>query len=162
LSGGLDYGRLLDDLEGAFEEVALAALGHEHVGKEGRRDAPDPQCQGAYLGLVSTTGAVQIGIASDETGCQSLARGLMGTDGAEPPFPAAELADAVCEIVNIVAGGFKSRARERAGALTLGLPVFFRGPAQATDHTAVEVSVVRLGSTAVSLLLVHPRSHSSD
>ncbi len=160
MSSGLDHTALLGDLELAFADVARTALGQGEVGNMGRLEAPHPQVQGAYLGLVSTAGAFQIGIAADEAGCQLLGRSLMGMAGADPPLPPAELADAVCELVNIVAGGFKSRARDRAGALTIGLPVFFHGPAQATDHTGVLVSLVRLGAAEVALLLVHPRTHA--
>jgi CheY-specific phosphatase CheX len=106
---------------------------------------------------VALQGALQIGIASDEAGCQALSKALMGMPETDPPLAPEELADAFCEIVNIVAGGFKSRARERAGALTMGLPVFFHGPAQATGHTAVRVSLVRVGTIQVALMLVYPR-----
>jgi len=158
LSQAPDFGRTLDDLEAAFEEVALTALGVERVVPLERSDAPPPQFQGSYLGLVALQGAIQIGIASDEAGCQALSKGLMAMGEGDPPLPAEELADAFCEIVNIVAGGFKSRVREKAGALTMGLPVFFHGPAQPTGHTAVKVSLVRVGEIKVALLLVFPRT----
>jgi CheY-specific phosphatase CheX len=157
VSQGLDFGETIQDLEAAFEEVARTALGVEEVVALERRDAPHPRHQGAYLGLVALQGALQIGIASDEAGCQKLSKALMGAPETDPPLAPEELADAFCEIANIVAGGFKSRARERAGALTMGLPVFFRGPAQATGHTAVRVSLVRVGTTQVALMLVYPR-----
>ena len=45
-----------------------------------------------------------------------------------------EMADAMCEIVNIVAGDFKARVRDRANPLQMGLPVFIQGAVQATDR----------------------------
>jgi len=158
LSGGLDHRALVGHLEEAFEEVARTALGQGDVSRPGHLDAPLPRWQGAYIGLVAAQGAFQLGIAADVAGCQLLAKSLMSMPESDPPLADAELADAVCEIANIVAGGFKSRARDKVGALTLGLPVFFHGPAQATEHTGVLVSVIRLGSASVALLLVHPRA----
>ncbi len=160
MSGPFDLPVLLADLETAFVEVATSALGLSDPVVEARLvKEPPPPYQGAYLGLVSSQGAIQIGIASDEPGCQALAKGLMGMTEVDPALAAPEMADAFCEIVNIVAGGFKARVREKVGSLTMGLPVFFHGPAQPTEHTAVTVTDVRLGEVPVSLLLVYPRGH---
>lgn len=159
MSGPFDLPALLADLEAAFVEVATSALGLSDPVVEARLvKEPPPPYQGAYLALVSSQGAIQIGIASDEPGCQALAKGLMGMTEADPALAAPEMADAFCEIVNIVAGRFKSLVREKAEAFTMGLPVFFHGPAQPTGHTAVEVSVLRAGALRVALLLVHPRA----
>ncbi len=155
-----DLGALLTDLEAAFREVAETALGRSGLVVEGHADEPEPGLQGAYLALVAPTGALQIGIAAGEAGCQALAKGLMGMGEADPPLAAPEMADAFCEIVNIVAGGFKGRIREKVGSLTMGLPVFFHGPAQPTEHTAVRVARLRAGGIAVALLLVFPRPHA--
>lgn len=150
-------GAWLVDLEGAFEEVSTTALGLPGLSITGRHDQP-PALHGAYLALVGPTGAVQIGLASIPEGCQALAKGLMGMGPADPPLPEREMADAVCEIVNIVAGAFKARVRDRAGPLQMGLPVFIQGAVQATDRVAVRVAEVRLGDVPAVILLVHPRA----
>jgi Chemotaxis phosphatase CheX len=157
VSGTGGFGEFLPDLEAAFAEVASSALGRPEAVTAQRLEDPPPRYQGAYLGIVAAQGALQIGLASDEAGCQALAKGLMGMADGEPDLPTGEMADAFCEIVNIVAGGFKARIRDRAGALQLGLPVFFRGPAQPTEHTAVKVAMVALGPVSAALLLVFPR-----
>lgn len=162
MSGGLDFAAMLPDLEAAFQEVAKTALGLSEMATLERLDAPYPEYQGAYLGLVSTQGALQIGIASNEAGCQALAKGLMGMGEGDPPLEPAEMADAVCEIVNIVAGAFKGKVRERIGQLTLGLPVFFRGPAQPTGHTAVKVAQLASGPITAALLIVFPRGQGES
>jgi len=158
VSGAVDFGALLPHLEAAFAEVAARALGLDPVEVERRLEEPPTPYQGAYLGLLAARGAIQVGVASDEAGCQALSRGLLGLPEGEPPLCAAELADALCEIANIVAGGFKGRVRETTGSLAMGLPVFFRGPAQPTDHTAVRVAVLRAGAVRVALLLMHPKA----
>ncbi|MBL0276185.1 MAG: chemotaxis protein CheX [Anaeromyxobacter sp.] len=147
----------LADLEGAFEEVATSALGFAGVEVTARHDTPVP-LHGAYLGLMGPAGAVQIGLASSLEGCQALARGLMGMTPAEADLPDGEVADAVNEIINIVAGAFKARVRDRASALQMGLPVFIRGAIQATDRVGVRVAEVKTGDLTAALLLVHPRA----
>jgi len=107
---------------------------------------------------VGPTGAVQIGLASSPEGCQALAKGLMGMGAEEPALPDNEMADAVCEIINIVAGAFKARVRDRATPLQMGLPVFIQGAVQPTERIAVQVAEVKFGEVAAVLLLVHPRA----
>ena len=150
-------GAWLADLEGAFEEVATTALGYPGMAVLGRHERP-PALHGAYLGLVGSAGAVQIGLASSPEGCQALAKGLMGMGPDEPALPDNEMADAVCEIINIAAGGFKARVRDRCNPLQMGLPVFIQGAVQATDRVAVRVADVKFGDLEAVLLLVHPRT----
>ena len=158
MSGATDLAGLLPDLESAFGEIARTALGIAEVVRQGEVGDSYPHLQGAYLPLTSPQGAIQIGIASDEGGCQAFARGLLSMTEADGPLAPAEMADAFCEIANIVAGAFKRRIADRAGAMTLGLPVFFHGPPQASEHTAVEAVMLRAGATAAALLLVYPRA----
>jgi hypothetical protein len=147
----------LGDLESAFEETARNALGIDAVEVRDRGGLPVASWQGAYMSLAGPSGALQVGIAGEERVCEALARGLLGMS-LEEPLPAADMADAVCEIVNIVAGAFKARVRDRAPQLTLGLPTFFRGGVQETDRTAVSVAEIRAGGLPAALLLVHARS----
>jgi CheY-specific phosphatase CheX len=144
------------DLEASFEAVARSALGAEAFEVAARHERT-PALHGAFLGLVGPTGAIQIGLASDEAGCQALARGLLAMTEADGPLPDTDLADAMCEIVNIVAGDFKARLRDRVAGLQLGLPVFIKGSVQATEQTAVRVAEVRIGAVPAAVLLVHPR-----
>jgi hypothetical protein len=152
----------LADLEAAFDETARGALGADAVAVTARGEHPRPSWQGAYLGLVGPSGALQIGLAAEEPVCQALAKGLLGMDPGDEALPAAEMADAVCEIVNIVAGAFKGRVRDRAAQLTMGLPTFFHGGVQETERTAVKVAEVRFGDLPAALLLIHPRGAAPE
>ncbi|HYG66023.1 MAG TPA: chemotaxis protein CheX [Anaeromyxobacteraceae bacterium] len=152
------FAACLGDLEAAFEDVSTSALGFGDLAVIARHDHAPEGCRGAYLALVGPAGAVQVGVASDEVGCQALAKALLGMDPSSPELPPEEVADAVAEIVNIVAGGFKARVRDRFSPLQLGLPTFFTGPAQPTERTAVVTAELRVASYRVVLLLVHPRA----
>lgn len=147
----------LADLEGAFEETARGALGIDAIEVLRRGDHPNPGQHGSYLGLIGPSGALQIGIAADAATCQALAKSLLAMGPEEPALSDAEVADAVSEIVNIVAGAFKTRVRDRAPQLTMGLPTFFHGGVQESERTAVRVAEIRAGDLAATLLLVHPR-----
>jgi CheY-specific phosphatase CheX len=146
----------LPDLEGAFEDIASPAMGFPGMEVVHRHRTPRA-ANVALLGLNGPDGAVQIGLASDEDGCQALARGLLGLTPDEEPLPEAEAADAFCEIVNIAAGAFKVRLRDRACPLQMGLPIYVQGIVQATEHASVQVADVRFGEARASLLLIHPR-----
>lgn len=154
-------GAWLADLEGSFQDIASSALGFPGMKVTGRHDEA-PALHTAILGLMGPAGSVQIGIGSSAEGCQALAKGLMGMGPADGALPEEEMADAVCEIVNIAAGAFKTRLRDRATPLQLGLPVFIRGAVQATEHVAVRVAEVQFGDVAAALLLVHPRAASGS
>ena len=150
----------LPELEAAFEDTARGALGIEIVRVKARGGHPVASWQGAYLSLIGPGGALQIGLAGDAKACQTLAKGLLGLAPAEADLSAPEMADAFCEIVNIVAGAFKSRVRDRAPQLTMGLPTFFNGGVQETERTAVKVAEIEAGGHSAALLLVHPRGAS--
>jgi CheY-specific phosphatase CheX len=150
-------GGWLADLEGAFQDISASALGFPAMTVVARHAAA-PSEQAALLGLMGPAGAVQIGLAASAAGCQALAKGLMGLGPAEEALPDSEMADALCEIVNIAAGAFKARLRDRASPLQMGLPVFIHGSVKPTDHVAVRVAEVRFGEVVAALLLVHPRT----
>ena len=150
----------LADLEGAFEDIAAPALGLPGMEVLHRHRTP-PVAHAALLGLTGPEGSIQIGLASDEAGCQSLAMSLLGLGPDEGPLPTAEAADAFCEIVNIAAGAFKARLRDRTTQLQMGLPIYIHGAVQATEQVEVQVSEVRFGDARAALLLVHPRSAES-
>ena len=156
-SEGAGLASFITDLEGAFEEIATTALGLPGVVVTARHDKPLP-LHGAYLGLMGPAGAIQIAVASSPEGCQALAKGLMGMGPGDEDLPEGEMADAVNEIINIVAGAFKARVRDRANPLQMGLPVFIRGAVQSTDRIGVQVAEIKAGEIPAALLLVHPRA----
>jgi hypothetical protein len=148
----------LGDLESAFREVASSALALPAIEVTARGHRAPAAWQGAYLGLVGMAGGFQIGLASDEAGCQALAKGLLGAEPGAEALPVAEMADAMCELVNIVAGAFKARVRERVSPLQMGLPIFFHGAVQETEHTGLSVAELRAGDVPAALVLVYPRT----
>ena len=153
---GLPAADWMGVLEQAMEEVAGGAFGCTVV-RRGRHGKPEAGMAGAYLGLVGAGGGIQIGVASTPDGCQALSKALLGMEADAPPLGPEEVADAVSEIVNILAGAVKARVRDRVPTMQMGLPTFFLGPLQPTEKLAASVADVEVGGVATSLLLVHPR-----
>src|SRR5262245_53117846 len=71
-------------------------------------DAPETASpSGAYIALVGDDVNLQVGLTSDATGCQTLAKALFGLKPDAANLPEADVADAVGEIVNMIGGGAK-------------------------------------------------------
>ena len=148
----------LDALSAELDALATGMLGLGGVEPVTKGATPPAGMEGAYLGLISSSGSYQIGLASTRDGCQALARSLLALES-QSELPASDVADAACEIVNILAGGVKRRLMEQgAQQVVLGLPTFFHGAVQPTERLGVAVAEVRLGALPAALLVVHPRA----
>ncbi|HEX7622665.1 MAG TPA: chemotaxis protein CheX [Anaeromyxobacteraceae bacterium] len=151
----------LSALEAELIILAKDALALPPVRVTTRGGPPPPTMEGAYLGFISSEGAYQIGLAATPEGCQAFARGLLSSTPSDPPLPQADVADAVCEIVNMLAGGVQRRIRKLSGLqVGLGLPTFFHGAVQPTERLGVSVAEIQVGELSAALLVLHPRTRS--
>ena len=107
---------------------------------------------GALIPIVSEMAPVQIGLFSDEAGCQSMARALLYC-GPTDPLTRAEMIDAMSELVNMLAGSVKARVARYASHAALGLPTFVHGPVEASSSTVVETVPLQVGD-AVALVVI--------
>lgn len=151
----------LDALSESTSEVAATVLGGMPF--TASPEASDlgaalGQGQGAYLGLVAREEPIQVGLVADAAGCQLLAKALLGMDAADEDLPVADVSDAMCEIINIVAGGLKRRVIDRM-PVTLGLPIFVAGPPLPNPQQEMLVRALSIGAVPASLLLVTQRAH---
>jgi CheY-specific phosphatase CheX len=146
----------LEAIEASFAEIASTSFAVDHFEVTARHESPPPQMSGAYLGLLASDCSVQIGIAASMDCCRGLARALFQMSPGDT-VPDGDVADAVCEVANMLGGGVQRRVRETS-EVRLGLPTFFHGPVQPTDRLGVAVSEFRAGDMAGALLVVHPRS----
>lgn len=104
---------------------------------------------GAVIPLISDHSNVELVFISSTSGCAVLARALVGMDPEEDISPE-DVADAMCELANIVAGVVKRQLHATEPGLTLGLPVAFEGRLMCVDgYAAARVSV---GVTDVEVL----------
>ena len=148
----------LDALCESASEVASTVLGGMPFTAPGT-DSSYGSGHGAYLGLVADDEPIQVGLLVDPPGCQLLAKSLLGMDPAEEDLPISDVSDAMCEIVNIVAGGLKRRVAERM-RITLGLPIFVAGHPLPNQQQEVSARALELGEIKVKLLVLAQKPHA--
>ena len=136
----------------ASSELALS-LGIDAVEVLGWHDLPPTGMAGAYIPMLAEDQTLQLALLASPEGCADLSRLLLGMEQ-EEEVAAADIADAVGELVNIVAGGVKQRLQDGAGGLRLGLPVFIHGYVQPTQQLEVSLASVRIGAVDAHLMVL--------
>jgi len=114
---------------------------------------------GAYLGLVAQEEPIQVGILVDGPGCQALSKALLGMEPADEDLPPSDVSDAMCEIINIIAGGLKRRVAQRM-PVTMGLPIFVSGHPLPNQQQTVLARSIKIGEVAASVLLLTQKQNS--
>lgn len=137
-------GALADDLRASVQQVLATmveggcdCLGADAAASEARLHA-QVEFQGAHRGVLS--------VVCDESGAEDLARGLLML-GPDDPLGPEEVADALKECANMVAGVLKTRAFGSDGDARLSVPRLQSAPAPA----GALLWRVRGGTMAVAL-----------
>lgn len=112
---------------------------------------------GGYVSLTSGERSLQIGLLSDILGWQSL-RGIVESDEARARH---EVVEGACELVIEVARAMTAKLGG-ASPFSIGLPLFVDGTVLTASETEVQAADIVLGSTRALLVLVTPRSTTSD
>ena len=144
----------------ASTELALS-LGIDGVELLGWHDVPPTGMAGAYIPLLAEDQTLQLALLASPAGCAGLSRLLLGMEPDEDVSDA-DIADAVGELVNIVAGGVKQRMQGpgktgtgkigTGGSLRLGLPVFIHGYVQPTQQLEISLASARIGAVEAHLM----------
>ena len=137
----------------AVQEIARDALGREGFSVVEENTRVPRQVQGALIAVSSENEAVQIGFTTDEPGCASFSRALLGL-GSEDPLSVTLFADGMREIVNMIAGAVKRRFPENAARLRLGLPLYVHGHLGFADGNDRRATKLKIGNHMCILLLV--------
>lgn len=161
MAGKVPQSAWLEAFEASAFDVAGSALGCEASVVLERGAMPPPQMPGAYLPLVGEDEQVQLALGAAPEHCQALAKMMMqlGTDAED--LPSGDVADAMNEIVNIMAGAVKTRLLPTVPTLRLGLPIFIHGQPEPTDRLVTSVAHVKLGAVPATLLVVQHRDHAA-
>jgi hypothetical protein len=139
----------------AANEFGTTTLGFDVGDPNATRRLPE-NLTGCFVALVGEQESLQVGLASDSEGCQTLARALFAADD---PLPDSDVTDALGEIANIMAGGVKKR-RTSQGGMSLGLPMVMEGHVRITERQEMAHLDIALGEVPVRLLVVCNREHS--
>jgi hypothetical protein len=145
-------------MNGAASEVATTALGFSGCQIVRNHTAIPAGHEGAYMALIGQDESVQLGLLSTPRGCQALAKALLQMAPEDEDLGPPDLADAVCEVTNIITGGVKTRVNGRGASLALGLPIFVGGAVRLTNHQVLAVAEVLIGDVPAALVLIEPRA----
>jgi len=142
----------------AVSEVVGSSVGWETPASVARRAGIPSDLSGAFIPLAGEGMAIQLGLTGTDASCRMLAAALLQCSADEvAALPLAEVADAVCEVVNIAAGHVKARLVESQQGIALGLPLFIHGAVQPGDRMDVDVFDLRFGEVPLVLVLLHRR-----
>jgi hypothetical protein len=140
----------------ATTEVASQALGFEAVVPSGQPGAAFDSPYGAYVPLTSGEDVLQLGLVAERAGCETISRALLCMAPDDAFSAESDIADAVGEIANMVAGGVKKRMDDRVPGILLGLPLFVSGGVE--PHGADRsVSEVRIGDVRAQVVVLWTR-----
>jgi Chemotaxis phosphatase CheX len=144
-------------VEGAAGEIATYALSLPGAVVQ---DPVGLECAsamiGAHIPVIGGGQAFDLALVASADGCLALSRAILCMDGAAP-LRDAEVADAVGEIVNMLAGAVKRRMSGQGAELVLGLPLFLHGYIQPTDRLSVLTLPTRFGTIDTMVLIAGQR-----
>ena len=109
---------------------------------------------GSIIPIVSNMAPIQVGLFSNDVGCELLARALLGSSPHET-LTRAEVVDAIGEIVNMLSGNVKARVARYATHAALGLPTFVHGPIETLSQQVVEAVRVKIGMADAYVVVLH-------
>jgi hypothetical protein len=156
-SSKLTLGHWRTAIEAAAREVATYALSFSSsVVKDPVALEAATAMIGAHIPLVGTGQAFDLALVATADGCQALSRAILCM-GPGPALRDAEVADAVGEIVNMLAGSMKRGLSGTGADLTLGLPIFIHGYLQPTDRLSVLAFPTQFGKIETIVLVAGHR-----
>jgi CheY-specific phosphatase CheX len=134
-------------------ELATVALGFDGASFVAKRDKMPTDLTSAVIALVSDSASVQLGVASTEDGCKTLARALLCMDPGEE-LPPDDVADAVGEVANIIAGQVKRCIGDQASQVKLGLPLVVHGRFETSDSVETAFADLNVGPVPVTVMVL--------
>jgi len=137
----------------AADDLAVTTLGYE-PGQVVSNGSVLPEMPfGSFVALTGETISVQIGIAVTRPACLQLARAMLCME-ADEELGEEDLTDVLGEMVNVLAGGAKSRLADRVEPMRIGLPIVVHGFVDVTKVAEVDVTILRWGAVEAQLILL--------
>lgn len=144
--------RWVEAASAAAVDIASQAFGWDATIRNGT-GLPFRAPFGAYVPLSSSDSVVQLGIVAELSDCETMSRALLGMAPDEHFGTESDVADAIGEIANMLAGATKTRLSEIVHDIVLGLPLCVKGTIEA--HAVEQVSTeVCFGPVRANLMLL--------
>ncbi len=143
----------LDATTKSLIEVAETYFDVSTMEAEDFLDDDSPKC-GATIGLASEENTVQLMLVATRRGSEILGKALLGFDPDEA-IELGDLADAIGEIVNIVAGMVKGVVNDQDDSLNLSLPTFVEGTLEPVGGQVVLGTVINMGPVQTKVVVIN-------
>lgn len=139
-------------IEGMREIAQALNLGHcEFISRDGKLSEG---LAGAYIPVVGDRANVQLAVLSSAQGNRNMARSLLQMDPDDADLTSEDVADAVCEISNMLAGRVKAGMAQKEPGLRLGLPVFIDGRLEEGNARKVNIVQMSVANDRVSVMVM--------
>jgi hypothetical protein len=124
-----------------------------------RGDAPGPReaTLAAYVPILAPDGALHVGVVVDGAAGRELARALLQEPSGDGLTPT-DVADALGEIANMVAGAAKASMSSAMGLVALGLPLIVHGCIAPSADTAIECARAEVAGVPLTLVVMQSRA----
>jgi len=143
------------------EEFASTSLGCEDSEILGNVKTIPQGMAGAYLAMVGTDESIQIGFVSSKEGCKSLSGALLCMEPEElDELTDADIADAMGEVINIIAGMVKTEMSKLNANFNLGLPIFLDGKIETSPQQESGAVKIRIGEIETQMIIVKQQETS--
>lgn len=153
----VDLQTWLDALRAAAYKFMQNTFNSHDVSATSRQsNLPWNNTMGAWVPLVGREHSLQLGLVSTDDGCQAIARKLLNLRP-EAPLTEEDMADAIRETVNILAGTSKTAIEGDTPASTLGLPIFINGHIKITKEQAAASEMISFGDISCYLVVLKQR-----
>lgn len=136
------------------KEFASVALGIEQVAVNGVVAAMPSNQPIALIALAGSQSSVQLGLSASPEACQAISKMLLGMEMDEPDLESGEVADAMGEAANILAGQVKSLMSCVDSSLNLGIPIFIRGQIDKSADSEVGLAHIHIGDIPIGVVVI--------
>lgn len=113
---------------------------------------------GGFVTLLGSQLSLQVAILSDTKGIQQISRALMCMEPDEPDLDEDDVADAMCEVANQLAGMMKRDLISACPDVRIGLPLVVKGSLLRPHGMQAETVKLRFGRTDVWLTAIVPKA----
>jgi|HubBroStandDraft_6_1064221.scaffolds.fasta_scaffold46129_3 CheY-specific phosphatase CheX len=153
-AAGFTHAHWRDAIQSSAAELARVALGFTSPTTIALAALADTErLVGAHIPLVGRP-SYELWFVASRASCAALADAVLGGMDVEA-LPIGVTNDAICELVNMLAGGVKRRLV--GSDLELGLPVFVNGSVEPSDRLSAATFRLQLGAVETHVVVLGPR-----
>jgi chemotaxis protein CheY-P-specific phosphatase CheC len=153
MSEGLGLDAWMGTAVESLAETASTSLGLSPTQVIAEFEALPHGLVGSTIPLVADR-AVQMGLFATSQGCEDLARLLLGMSPDDGPLAEPDVADAMGEVLNILAGVMKRHMAHKGAALSIGLPMFVHGYIEQGGSKKARTASIKLGDHDAQLFIL--------